>query len=166
MKRTLSVMVVAAALLVAFGGVGVVLAQEPGNGAVTCPMNGGGRGVGGGGIGAGLMHDDMLAAMAEKLGVSAESLEARIDSGETIYSIARAEGLSDDEIVTMMQEARQAARAAAVADGDLTQEQADWMAQHMDGRGMGMGRSGGGFGMGTGMRGGGLGMGMRGGWSR
>ena len=167
MKKVFSILVVAVAVLVALAGFGVAFAQEPGDGVVNCPMHGGLRGFDGSGRSDGLMHDEMIAAMAERLDLSAADVEARLEAGETVWAIARAEGLSDAEIVTLMQEARQEALDAAVASGDLTQAQADWMAQRMGTRGRGasgrqgvrMGRNGGGFGMDQGM-------GMRGGWGR
>ena len=81
--------------------------------------------------GYGPMHEYMEDAFAEALGISHDDLEAKLDAGETMWSIAQAQGLSDDEIAKLMVDARTKALDKAVADGVLTQEQADWMSQHM-----------------------------------
>jgi hypothetical protein len=51
-----------------------------------------------------------------------------------MYSVAQAQGLSDDEFTTLMVDARTKAMELAVADGVVTQEQADWMSQRMEQR--------------------------------
>ncbi len=103
------------------------------------------RGFGPGMMGAedGPMHDAMITAFADALGLSPEELEARHDDGETLWQIADALGLSESDIQTLMVTARDAALAQAVTDGQLTQEQADGMLSHM-GAGMGAGTFGGG----------------------
>jgi hypothetical protein len=70
------------------------------------------------------MHEYMEDAFAEALGISHDELEAKLDEGETMWSIAQAQGLSDDEIAQLMVDARTNALEKAVADGVLTQEQA------------------------------------------
>lgn len=80
----------------------------------------------------GPMHEYMVQALAEKLGLSVEDLQARIDAGETMWGIAQAGGLSDAEIAILMQQAHDQALEAAVAAGAITQQQADWMDSHMD----------------------------------
>lgn len=82
-----------------------------------------------------LMHDDMMAAFAEALGLSVDALEARLDAGETMADIAQSEGMSRDEFFTLMQDVRSQALEQAVEDGSITQEQADWMLDHMGGFG-------------------------------
>jgi hypothetical protein len=81
--------------------------------------------------GYGLMHEYMEDAFAEALGITHEELEAKLDAGETMWSITRSQGLSDNEITKMMMDARTKALDKAIADGILTQEQADWMIQRM-----------------------------------
>jgi hypothetical protein len=102
-----------------------------------------------------IMHDDMLVAFAEALGMSVDALEARLEAGETMADIALSEGMSQEAFFTLMQEARADALAQAVADGLISQEQADWMLDRMGG----FGRSGagpmGGLGEFRGPRGGG-----------
>jgi uncharacterized protein YidB (DUF937 family) len=81
---------------------------------------------------AGPMHDDMIEAAAGQLGLSVEDLQAKLDSGQTIYDIASAQGLSDAQIQDLMEKAHDAALDAMVAAGIFTQEQADAMDQHME----------------------------------
>lgn len=80
--------------------------------------------------GTGPMHEAMLNALAEGLGLSRTELDSRLAAGETPYTIALAEGLTAEEFTALMQTARAEAVAQAVEDGTLTQEQADWMLSH------------------------------------
>jgi len=84
------------------------------------------------------MHTAMLQTFAQKLGLSVEALQARLDAGETLWQIASAQGVSQEDFAGWMAEARTAALDRAVADGTITQEQAAWMKQHMQGRFGGM----------------------------
>lgn len=79
----------------------------------------------------GPMHDAMMSAFAEALGLPVEELEARHDAGETLWQIAEAQGMSAEDFGSLMIEARSDALQQAVADGTITQEQADWMNQRM-----------------------------------
>jgi hypothetical protein len=111
--------------------------------------------------GDGILHDYMLQVFSDKLGVPAADIETRLDAGENMSQIAIAEGLTIEEFQTWMLDARAQAIKLALADGAITQDQADWMNSRggmifggygrSQGRGM-MGRSGGrmgGFGGGT-----------------
>jgi hypothetical protein len=69
-------------------------------------------------------------------------IEARLDSGETMWQIAESEGLSPDGFNDMMLRARQAMLDQAVEDGTLSQEQADFMASRWGSRGYGLGVGG------------------------
>ncbi len=80
----------------------------------------------------GPMHDAMVAALAQALDLTPEELEARHDAGETMWQIAESEGLNADEIQDLMLSAHDSALEDAVADGQLTEEQASWMDTHMD----------------------------------
>lgn len=94
------------------------------------------RGMMGGrwtGEGYGPMHESMIGAMAEALDLTEARLEERLAAGETMVEIAEAQGMSLEELQAAMTEARQAAIQEAVEQGLLTQEQADWMSQHMQG---------------------------------
>jgi hypothetical protein len=148
MNKTVLSIVIVAVIAVALGTAGFVYAQTP------TPQNPGfgfGNGMSGrgphGGMGQngmagqeGLMHDEMVAAFAEKLGLPADELEARLDKGETMAQIASSKGLTAEQFTTLMTEARSQAVDQAVKDGKLTQVQANWMKQHGAGAGMGAGR--------------------------
>jgi len=149
MNKTLLGIAVVAVLAVAFGTAGYVYAQSPTPGTPNSGNGygmGGGRGPRGGGMmggraaGAeeGILHDAMIAAFAEKLGMTAADLESRLDAGETMAQVAFSKGISSDDFFAMMTEVRTQAVDQAVKDGTLTQEQADWMKQR--GAGMGNGR--------------------------
>jgi hypothetical protein len=90
--------------------------------------------------GEGLLHDKMVAAFSEKLGMSSTELEARLDKGETMYQVAESKGITSDQFFTMMTDIRTQVLNQAVKDGTLTQEQADWMKQHGVGVENGRGR--------------------------
>ncbi|MBN1373248.1 MAG: hypothetical protein JW987_15030, partial [Anaerolineaceae bacterium] len=116
------VAVIGAAL---FMGVGVVNAQAP------TPGTPSGSGMGGSWMMGGdtPMSDYMHAALADKLGLTVAELEAKEAEGVTAWQIAEAQGLTVEEFRAMMLEARTTALAQMVADGTITQEQADWMSQ-------------------------------------
>ena len=82
----------------------------------------------------GPMHDAMIAAFAQNLGITVDDLNARLAKGETMAQIAASKGLTSAEFYTLMTDARSQAIDQAVKDGTLTQAQADWMKQ----RGAGM----------------------------
>jgi hypothetical protein len=79
----------------------------------------------------GPMHESMIDSLAESLDLSPQEIEARHDAGESIWEIAAAEGLSDEEIRDLMFSSHDAALEDAEVDGWLTPEQADWMDDHM-----------------------------------
>jgi hypothetical protein len=97
-------------------------------------------------------RDEMHAAIAKALGLSVEEFEAALASGQTVWQIAEAQGISAETLQAAMQTARADVLAQAVADGTLTQAQADAMlARTTQGGGQGMGR---GMGRGNGQQGG------------
>lgn len=157
MKKMIAVLLVVAVAAVALGVAGAVYAQAP---TPQAPVDGTGYGYGmmgagmrGGrmgqsefaGTGDGVLHNALIAAFANELGLSVEDLEAKLAAGETVADVAFAQGLTVEEFRTLMTDAHAQAVAQAVADGTLTQEQADWMAQR--GGGQGMHGAGGGQGM-------------------
>ena len=167
MKKFLIIGSIVGVVLIALGMVGFAFAQsqnpqpETPNGAWGMMRGGrgwaqgsgmmrGGRGMGQGANGP--MHTYMITALADKLGLTVDELQAKIDAGERPYDIAKAAGLTDAQIQDLMEQAHDEALKAAVAAGVLTQEQADWMDQHMEQRWEGgqSGRSGGCPGMGGG----------------
>jgi hypothetical protein len=161
MKKPLLVGALLLVLVIVLGIAGVVYAQS---GGPTFPRPGFGPGMmgSGSGWGPGMMgrggfgpvHTFMVEAFAEQVGLTVEQVNERLADGETMWEIAQAQGFSDEEIQDLMLQAHNEALDQAVAAGVLTQEQAEWMRQHM-----GQGWRGG-SGPGS-CHGGG---GMRGGW--
>ncbi|MGW8251590.1 MAG: hypothetical protein ACWGO1_13170, partial [Anaerolineales bacterium] len=77
--------------------------------------------------GYGPMHDSMISALAGAFNLTPEELEARHDAGETMWDIAQDLGLTQEQFQETMIQARTEALDQAVADGAISQEQADWM---------------------------------------
>ena len=139
MKKWLLTLVVVAVIAAALGTAGSVYAQstppQPG-----APVNGYGYGAGRGARGGmmsglagtqdGLLHDDLIAAYSAKLGISVADLNARLAAGETLSQIALSTGLTVEQFSALVTEVRAEVTAQAVAEGTLTQAQADWMNQH------------------------------------
>jgi hypothetical protein len=150
MKKFVIGFVIVAVLAVALGTAGYVYAQTPvpGSGTGGGMMGGRGRMINqAAGAQTGLLHDEMIAVFAQKLGISVDELNARLAKGETMAQIAYSKGLTADQFSTLMTDARAQAIDQAVKSGELTQAQADWMKT----RGAGMAGSG------RGMRGNGQG---------
>lgn len=80
----------------------------------------------------GPMHETIIDALAEELNLSPREIETRHDDGDSMWEIARGEGLSDEEILQLMSSAHDTALENSVDEGWLTPEQADWMNEHMD----------------------------------
>jgi hypothetical protein len=72
-------------------------------------------------------HDEMHAAVAEALELSVEVLDAAMADGQMMWQIAEEQGIDPETIRDAMQAVREDIINQAVADGALTQEQADWM---------------------------------------
>jgi hypothetical protein len=70
---------------------------------------------------------DMHAAIADALGMSLDEFEAAIAAGETPATLALELGIDMNVIQEAMDAAHEAALEQAVADGLITQEQADWI---------------------------------------
>lgn len=87
--------------------------------------------------GAGMYRDQMKAAMAEALDLSDEEFEAAIAEGQTLSQIAEAQGVEMADVRAVMVDAGQEFLDQAVADGLLTQEQADRFREHIAGHGPG-----------------------------
>ncbi|MFN3309554.1 MAG: DUF2680 domain-containing protein [Anaerolineales bacterium] len=93
----------------------------------------------------GFMHEEFIAAMAPKLGMSVEALQAELAGGKTLWQIAAEKGMGFAEFQTLWLEAKKEALSNLVSKGVITQAQADWMLSRMDrmfqnGRGFGAGR--------------------------
>jgi hypothetical protein len=87
----------------------------------------------------GVMHEYIEQALADKLDLILEAVEAQFDAGATLWQIALDNGIPEVDLPAFMLEVHEAAFAVAVADGVLTQEQADWMLHRMSQRGYGTG---------------------------
>jgi hypothetical protein len=128
MKKTVvAILLAVAALAVLATGIAVAQTPQP-------PNPGGWFGMGHGmmrGFAAngaeGPMHEYMVKAMANALGISTSDFEARLDAGQTPYQIALDLGISADKIPTLLSDARAKALDEAVAAKAITQAQADWM---------------------------------------
>jgi hypothetical protein len=162
MKKTILILSVLAVFAAALGFSVSAYAQAPTPNNPAAPASGFGSkgsrggsrmGAAGTGIAAGVLHDDMVASIAEKLGMTVEALNTRLNAGDTMGQIADEKGLTLSEFRTLMLEARSQAIDKAVAAGTLTQAQADRMKQ----TGAGVSAGGMGRGMGQGMRGNGQG---------
>jgi len=162
MKKSLLLVGIVVAILAALAVAGFALAQKP---TPNTPFGPGMMGGRGGGMmggwqsedGYGPMHEAMQDAIAEALGITHDELEERYATGDTAWTIAQEKGLTQEEFTQLMTEARSKALNQLVADGVLTQEQADWMLERMgtmmqNGYGNGTGGCIGG-GYGTGRRG-------------
>ena len=156
-KFLVSVVILAAAAVAFVSTTGSVFAQGPNPQAPGAGLNQ--AAAPGRGMGAsqaqnqdGYLHEDMIPFYAEKLGLSVDELNTRLASGETLSQIALANGMTFEDLRTLMADARTAALQQSVSDGTLTQTQADWMAQ----RGAGVSA----YGQSRGMRGANAGAGL------
>jgi hypothetical protein len=84
------------------------------------------------GRGAGIMHDYMISAFAKAVGLTVEDVDTRLANGETPKEIAIAQGTAVADLPALWAQVRQAALDQAVADGVITQAQADRMLEHMN----------------------------------
>ena len=90
----------------------------------------------------GTMHNYMISAFAKAVGLTVEQVNNRLNNGETLTQIAKAQGFTGDKLPQMVKDVWQAALNQAVSDGVITQAQADLMLQHMQdymGEGFGLG---------------------------
>lgn len=146
MKMFLKVSAIAAAVVLVAGvGASVAAAQgqtpPPPGWAGPCQ----GEAAGGAGVGILSQYEDVLhAKLADALGMSVSNFEAARDDGQTLYQIAQDQGVDMDAIAQAMADGRQAMIDQALADGVITQSQAEWLSQRgaMGQMGQGAGRHG------------------------
>ena len=86
----------------------------------------------------GTLHEYMEKALAAKLNLPVATVESEFDAGKTLYQIALDHGIDQANLQAFMLAVRTQAIQAALADGIITQTQADRMLQQ-GGRGMGYG---------------------------
>jgi len=163
MKKALLVVAVLALAVVIFGA-GFAFAQFQPVSAQSLPsyMMGRGGGMHGHG-GYGPLRDYVEQALAEKLGLTEAQIEEQRAAGKSMYQIVLDAGTAEADVPALLETVHKAAFDKAVADGALTQEQADAMLARMQERGWGAGcpndgvrpMDGSGFQRGHGMKGGG-----------
>lgn len=146
MKKILYLIGVIGGVALALSAVGFVYAQAQTHPQPYNPGDGSGYmgGFGRGGSGMGMMsqfgsgeegpiHDYMMTELAQALNLeSSTELEARLEAGETLWSIAQEQNIPAEDFPAIVLQARTDALNAAVGDGVITQEQADWMLSHMN----------------------------------
>jgi len=140
MKKLTKSFVVLAIMVVALASTSAVFAQGSGPGTTGVQTgsgyagNGGRRGDGGSvygdvyGLKDELLHDYFITAFSVEFDIEEEDLETRLDKGETMAEIALSTGLTLDEFKALVEEIRTAVLDQAVADGVITQEQAERIA--------------------------------------
>lgn len=79
------------------------------------------------------VHQDMVSALSNKLGLTPDQLRAELNKGRTIAELAKAKGIDPQEIKTLATSKAQEVHASLVKDGTLTQAQADQMSSVMAG---------------------------------
>ncbi len=83
-------------------------------------------------MGANGMHVQVWTAVAQKLGMTYDQLTQATQNGQTIAQLAAAKNVSLNELKDAAEAAIKASLADLVKQGVMTQEQANWMADHMD----------------------------------
>jgi hypothetical protein len=99
----------------------------------TVPFGGGQMFRGGAGsmFNDGQLHDQIQAALAQKLGMTVDELTSARQSGQTITDLANARGIALADLRQVILDVHQAALDALVKQGQLTQAQADQMLARM-----------------------------------
>lgn len=138
MKRWFGVGILVLVLTAALAGVALAQGTTPPAATDTrpCGLTPGampwGGGMRGGVAGRGMPDwagaDD---AVQKLLGMTAEQLQAERWAGKSLVDVAAAKGVSEDALIAAIVESHKAALAQLVADGKLTQAQADAMAVRM-----------------------------------
>ncbi|MDF2628044.1 MAG: hypothetical protein K0R39_1875 [Symbiobacteriaceae bacterium] len=77
------------------------------------------------------IHQDELAAVAAVLGMTPEDLTASLQAGTSVLDLAAEKQVDAAKVTEAQVTARKAGLDELVADGTLTQEQADLMLEHM-----------------------------------
>ena len=134
-KAMYTVLGVIGALVVLLGGVGMAYAQGLQPPAGNRPFYGSGTcGCGGGVAGGptwGMGGFSLVDATATATGLTVDQVIAALQEGKTFAQIAEEAGVDPQAIVDAFLADREAELAQAVADGRLTQEQADQMLAEM-----------------------------------
>jgi hypothetical protein len=136
MKRWLAAAAVAALLLMVVAGVALAQSTAPATDACPCGQtpDAGGDGMRGGMMGGGRGMPEwagMDDAVTELLGITQEALQAERAAGKSLAQIAAARGVSEAALIQAILDEHKADLAGLVADGKLTQAQADAMLARM-----------------------------------
>ena len=115
MKRTILIVGLVVVAVAVFG-VGVAFAQG------ITPYVGHGPMIQNG---EGYLHTYMVTALAEKLGLKVEDVNARITAGKTIYDIAIADSVKAKDFPARIIEVHAQAVSTAMKDDIITQKQTD-----------------------------------------
>jgi len=128
-KIAFVVALVAALAVIALAGAGLAFAQGPTSPApgYGCCGGWGMRGGWGGWHGMGLID-----ALAELSGLEPTELYAEMQEGKTLLEVAQAHGISAEGLVEAALASRAEVLQQRIEAGYLTQEQADWMLEHME----------------------------------
>jgi hypothetical protein len=131
-KRIIFVVALVAALTVtALAGAGLVFAQGP-----TPPVQGYAPGCGcsgwGSGSGRGWYGMGLIDILAELTGLESADLYAELQEGKTLLEVAQDHDISAEQLVEAALASRAEVLKQRVEAGYLTQEQADWMLDHIE----------------------------------
>jgi hypothetical protein len=85
------------------------------------------------GRGIGVMYEYQVAALAEKLGMTADDLTTQLNAGKTVLDLAADKGMAVKEFITMQDEVKVLAIDKAFAAGVISQNQADAMKANKSG---------------------------------
>ncbi|MCX6079557.1 MAG: hypothetical protein NTW32_08515 [Chloroflexi bacterium] len=133
MKKILVIVSAVMVALVIFGA-GFIFAQSNVAQAAGLPAGyGPGNMTGGRGgmMGGGQMHEYVEQALADKLGMTKVDVETALDGGKSMYQLAIDKGVKEADVTALLTEVHKTAFGKAVADGVMTQAQADAMLQNM-----------------------------------
>jgi hypothetical protein len=130
MKKILVSIAVVLVALVIFGA-GFAFAQSQVVSAAGLFQGFGPGGMMNGRGGMGQMHEYVEQAVADKLGMTKADLETQLSSGKSMYQVALDKGTAEADVTALLTDAHKTAFAKAVADGVLTQAQADTMLKNM-----------------------------------
>jgi hypothetical protein len=83
-------------------------------------------------VAAGGMHEQVWTAIAQELDLTYEQLTQAVQNGQTIAQLAEAQGVELEDLQQAARDAHQAALTDLVEQGGLTQDQADWMLDHLE----------------------------------
>ena len=114
------------------GGRGMMGANGTYTGTQPYGVPGGMMGMHNSMMGANGMHEQVMTAVAKKLGLTYAELNTALQNGQTVAQLAQAKGVSLDALKVTALAALKTSFADLVKQGVMTQAQADAMAEHMD----------------------------------